>query len=58
MAFNIGIYGLLGFKKFLSLCEAMSYTDASEEMLNSKWAEQVGARAHRLSLQMRSGEWQ
>jgi lysozyme len=58
MAFNIGIYGLLGFKKFLALAEAMSYTDASEEMLNSKWAEQVGARAHRLSLQMRSGEWQ
>lgn len=58
MAFNIGIHGLMGFKKFLALCEAMSYTDASEEMLNSKFAEQNVARAHRLSVQMRSGEWQ
>jgi lysozyme len=58
MAFNMGIHALLGFKNFLALAEAMSYTDASDEMLNSKWAEQVGARAHRLSLQMRSGEWQ
>lgn len=58
MAFNMGIAGLLGFRKFLAFAEEMSYTDASEEMLKSKWAEQTGARAHRLSVQMRSGEWQ
>lgn len=58
MAFNMGIAGLLGFRKFLAYVQDMSYTDASEEMLKSKWAEQVGARAHRLSLQMRSGEFQ
>lgn len=58
MAFNMGIHALMAFKKFLTFCEAMSYTDASEEMLNSKWADQVGARAQRLSVQMRSGEWQ
>lgn len=58
MAFNLGVDGLLAFKKTLRLVEAGDYQAASKEMLNSKWASQVGARAQRLSNQMASGVWQ
>ena len=58
MAFNLGINGLLGFERMLTACEAGDYDRAAREMLESKWATQVGPRAHRLAQQMRSGEWQ
>jgi lysozyme len=58
MAFNMGIYGLLGFKHTLDLVRDHKYADAADSMLNSKWAHQVGVRAARLSEQMRTGEWQ
>jgi lysozyme len=58
MAFNMGIGGLLAFKHTLELVKLGKYEEASDEMLNSHWAEQVGARAARLSVQMRTGEWQ
>jgi lysozyme len=58
MAFNMGIHGLLSFKNTLALIQAGDYAGAAENMVQSKWAEQVGPRAHRLALQMESGEWQ
>lgn len=58
MAFNMGIHRMLQFKLTLGLVESGDYDKAADEMLNSVWAKQVGARAHRLSLQMRSGDWQ
>jgi lysozyme len=58
MCFNIGITRLLGFKKFLAAFKARDWHTASAEMLNSKWATQVGKRAQRLSTQMLTGEWQ
>lgn len=58
MAFNLGVQGLLGFRNTLKLIETGKYEEASKEMLNSKWAKQVGARANRLSKQMLTGEWQ
>ena len=58
MAFNIGIGGLLGFHRTLTMIEAGNYEGAAEAMLESKWAGQVGDRARRLAQQMRSGEWQ
>lgn len=58
MAFNMGVKGLLDFKNTLSLVKAGSYMNAATEMLNSKWAKQVGDRANRLARQMVSGEWQ
>ena len=58
MAFNMGIHGLCAFKNTLGLIQAGKYAEASEEMLRSKWAEQVGARAYRLAKQMETGEWQ
>ena len=55
MCFNMGIHGLLGFKATLAAIKQGRYEDAADHMLNSKWAEQVGRRAHRLAAWMRSG---
>lgn len=57
MAFNLGMAGLLGFKKMLRAVQNQRYLDAAREMLDSKWAAQVGDRATRLAKQMTSGEW-
>ena len=55
MAFNLGIRGLLGFQNTLNMIESGDYEGASKNMLLSKWARQVGERANRLSVMMRSG---
>jgi len=58
MAFNMGIAGLLGFKNTLAAIQSGDYETAAAEMENSKWAIQVGPRAHRLALQIKTGNWQ
>ncbi|MCP4121000.1 MAG: glycoside hydrolase [Gammaproteobacteria bacterium] len=58
MAFNMGVHGLLNFKRTLKYIEFMEYKKASVEMLNSRWAKQVGDRANRLAKQMETGEYQ
>ena len=57
MCFNLGIGRLLGFAKTLTLMKAGRYDAAAAEMLDSKWAKQVGARAIRLAATMRKGEF-
>lgn len=57
MAFNLGIHGLLGFKQFLYFLSMDDYERAADEMLDSRWAMQVGGRAKELAEQMRTGEW-
>lgn len=49
MAFNMGQARLSGFVKMLAALEAKNYSLAAEEALDSKWAEQVGARATRIA---------
>jgi lysozyme len=49
MAFNIGIAGILGFHGMISALMHMDYKTAASEMLNSRWANQVGSRAHVLA---------
>jgi len=56
MAFNMCLGGLSKFKKTLGHIEAGEYEEAASEMLNSRWAEQVGRRANTLSEMMRTGE--
>ena len=55
MLFNLGLPRLKTFKKFLAACEAGDFDLASVEMLDSKWASQVGNRAIELSEQMKAG---
>ena len=57
MSFNIGISRLLRFKKTLANLKARQYDATATEMLDSRWARQVGGRAVTLSKQMRSGNW-
>lgn len=57
MAFQMGTAGLLAFRQTLGLVRDGKYTEASEQMMKSKWAEQTPARARRLSEQMKTGEW-
>ena len=57
MVFNMGIVRFSGFKKTIAFIEAGDYLGASLEMLDSKWAKQVGRRAVRLAETMASGEF-
>ena len=57
MAFQLGLRGLLGFKRTLRHVELGQYTLAANEMLRSRWAEQTPARAERMSRQMLTGKW-
>ena len=56
MAFNLGFAGLMGFKNMRSAIDRRDWDRAADEMLNSKWARQVGVRAVELSEIMRTGE--
>lgn len=56
MAFNMGVPRLCKFKKMWEAIHNASYATAAEEMLDSRWATQVGRRAERLSIAMRTGD--
>ena len=57
MAFQLGIGGLLKFKRALGSIKDGQYKEASMEMLDSLWAQQTPERAKRLAKQMETGEW-
>lgn len=54
MCFNLGWPRLSGFKKMLSALAAHDYNEAADQALDSRWAQQVGARAVRVTELMRS----
>lgn len=53
MAFNLGVGGLLTFKNMLQALEQGDFALVEHEMLDSRWADQVGQRAVELAAQMR-----
>ena len=55
MMFNLGSTRLCGFKRMIAALEAKDYELAADEMMESRWAVQVGSRAIRLSEEMRKG---
>ena len=55
MIFNLGINRFRKFKKTIEYIEDRRYVKASIEMMDSKWARQVGKRADRLSEMMKNG---
>lgn len=55
MAYNLGLHGLLKFRKMLAHAAEGQWQEAADEMLNSDWEKQVHARAHRLAVQMVTG---
>ena len=58
MTFQMGLRGVLDFKRTLGSIEDGQFAEAAAEMLESKWAQQTSTRAHRLATQMETGEWQ
>jgi len=58
MAFQMGVRGLLQFKRTLGSIEDGQYFEAAVEMLQIEWAKQTPERANRLATQMETGEWQ
>jgi len=57
MAFNMGVPRLMKFVNMWMAIERENYPLACSEMLDSRWASQVGKRAVRLSEAMKNGEW-
>lgn len=57
MAFNLGVSGLMKFKKTIKYIALKMYTEASIEMMDSKWARQLPDRALELSAQMDLGRF-
>lgn len=55
MGFNLGVHGLMQFKNTLLLISQKKYEEASNAVLLSKWAGQVGTRALRISKQIKDG---
>lgn len=49
MAYQMGVGGLLGFKRFLSALQARKYEDAYHEMCQSRWHQQTPSRAKELA---------
>ena len=58
LCFNMGLGGLRAFTRMLAAMEHGDYARAAVELLDSRYATQVGARAQRLALQIRTGERQ
>ncbi len=55
MVFNLGYPRLCGFKKMIQALDRGDYDGAANEMLDSKWARDVGERAKTLAYFMRIG---
>ena len=55
MAFNLGLPRLGKFKNFLAAVQEQDWEKAAVEMMDSKWATQVGNRAVRLKEKMLNG---
>lgn len=55
MMFNLGFSRFMKFKKMIAAIEAENWSLAADEMLDSKWAKQVGSRAIELAEMVRSG---
>lgn len=56
--FNVGIGTVSKFVNAMALLKDGNYDMASEEFLQSRWANQVGQRAIDVTEQIRTGEWQ
>lgn len=57
MLFNLGLPTFLKFKKTLKYVAEGKYSQAAAEMLDSKWATQVGDRAKELAYMMETGAY-
>lgn len=57
MAYQMGMGGLLSFRRMLAAVERRDFAQAAAEMRHSEWARQTPNRCERLATQMERGEW-
>lgn len=55
MAFNLGETRLSGFHHLIAAINCENFPEAARQMLQSLWAQQVGARAKRLAVMIEGG---
>jgi lysozyme len=55
MGFNMGVPRLMKFVKMWGAIEVGDFYEASEQMLDSRWARQVGKRSEGLAEMMKLG---
>lgn len=56
MVFNLGMPRFKQFQNMIAAIEAQDWSEAATQMMDSRWAKQVGARAERLRNMMETGE--
>ena len=56
MAYNLGYHRLGTFKRLIAAVERKDYLSAAAEMENSRWYQQTGKRAVRLTKEMMTGQ--
>lgn len=57
ICFNLGLTKLRGFVNALTAMSREQFDVAADEFLDSRWAEQVGQRANRVTEMIRTGEY-
>ena len=57
MVFNLGLPRFRQFKKAIAAIRAKRWDEAAKQMLDSRWARQVGRRARELASMMKSGKY-
>ncbi len=55
LLFNLGAPRLAGFVNFWKALQSRDYAQAAKELMDSRWAKQVGKRAETLAERMRAG---
>ena len=55
MAFQLGVSGLLGFRKMIGALDHGDYRKAADEALDSRWARQTPNRAREIADMIRKG---
>lgn len=59
LAFNIGVSGILGFKKMVEALSNKNYKLATKELLDSQWQKQVGEKRSRdMAYRLLNGEYE
>lgn len=57
MLFNLGLPKFKTFKRMIGALQFGNFDKAADEMMNSRWASQVGVRAVELAAMMRAGQY-
>lgn len=58
MCFQLGINGLLKFKKMLKAIEVGDFEEANKQCLDSSYAKQTPSRANRIARLIKTGVWE